>query len=160
MSKFLVLILLFSAPALASDLDNVWSDPDQQGHGLVIQELGNGQHKVYWYAHCPELGEEPEQCWFESGEKWMDGDTRSYQMHRPHSYGLPVGPSVTLGPPDTTLAIELTQDGLIVEWEIQIPEVRCSALPGPRPPQCEDGGVAYRAIQHSGSAVMQPHINR
>lgn len=148
----LVLIGMASVVAAAQH----WYEPDQPGHGVTVQEVGDGWVVAQWYAHDGE------------GQRWFHTDN--------FQWGDPVEVFVVEAdgwPADGAELVEageitLTPDGdsLILEYDLFIEEIDCGqVMVGPLPPDCLDADgnrlsdvVLQRGLDESGAVVLEPLI--
>lgn len=128
-SVFAVLLTLAMAASAAQ-----WYEPAQAGHGLTVEAVGD-QYLATWVTHDGR------------NARWITSDLCVWGEACPvwtvaaRSFPAVAARLVEAG---TITLIPAGDGSLLMEYDLDIPGVACSGLPGPLPPECrgEDGRTA------------------
>lgn len=133
--KFLFMMILawaFAGSAMANST-GAWFDPEQNGHGINLIDMGERGKVFWWYTYHPAFG----QLWLlstvETGNEFL--------VHRPTARRFPTDPRFSVGEPIGTVELTPQETGFLMEWDLLVEPQTCLSLygpvpPGPRDPRC------------------------
>lgn len=147
----LILALALAGAALTAAIAQHYYDPDESGHGLTVQSVGD-RYVAQWYFHDGEQ------------TRWIASDVCHYgdpcEVWTVSASGFPAGNADLVEAGE--IVIDQTGGGVLLTYDLEIEHIGCWTLPGPLPPQCrdehgnQDPSLIYqRGFAAAGSAEME-----
>lgn len=139
----LIMILAWAlAGSAVANSTGAWFDPEQEGHGVSLFDMGERGKVFWWYTYHPVFG----QTWLMSSVETGD----EFVMYRPLSSQFPTAEDADIGEPIGTVALTPQKDGFLMEWDLLVEPQTCRSLygplpPGPIDPRCLDEDRRYVA---------------
>lgn len=148
--RYLIVLAAFALLPLSGAAQQYYS-PDEPGHGVAVQRVGEA-YTLQWFFH------DGQSTGWVVSDLCLPGEVCEAFTVDAVAFPAAQAALVDAG----AVEVLFTDGGLEMTYDIDIPALRCSDLPGPLPPGCynndgeRDRSIELRkGLQESGELILE-----